>query len=232
MKLSVVIPTLNEGENIAACVASARQVSAGWGGRVEIIVADGGSQDQTAESARSSGAVVVVSAPGRGKQLHEGVRHATGDVILLLHADTRLSPEAGTQMAEALQDERVGCGAFRQQIEAEGMVYRWIEAGNALRVRLLGMAYGDQAIFARRAWIEAIGGVPPLPLMEDVELMRRLGRHGRPVLLDGPLRISARRWQQNGIVRQTIKNWGLVTAYRLGISPERLARWYRPHRRG
>lgn len=144
----------------------------------------------------------------------------------MLHADTVPCPAMGVQLAEALADPAVGCGAFRQRIDASGLLYRWLEAGNAFRARRLRTPYGDQAIFVRSELLERVGGVPDLPLMEDVELMRRLREHTRPVLLDGPLTVSARRWRRRGVVRQTATNWALVLAYRCGVSPERLASWY------
>lgn len=211
------------------CLESARGLAESWRGEVEIIVADGGSHDQTSDRAREAGATVVSSVPGRGRQIHAGISRASGEVVLMLHADTRLAGEAGGQLKAALQDPRVACGAFRQRIDAAGMRFRWLEAGNAFRARRLGMPYGDQAIFARRALFDTIGGMPQIPLMEDVELLRRLRRHGWPVLLPGPLTVSARRWDKNGVFWQTAKNWALVLAYRVGVSPERLARWYRAH---
>lgn len=227
MKLSVLIPTLNEAERIVECLDSVQRLAAGWPGPLEVVVADGGSDDATRSMAASAGAIVVTCPPGRGNQLRLGANQSTGDVILMLHADTRLAAEASLQLAEALDDPQVGCGAFRQQIDAVGRRFRWLEAGNAFRVRRLGMPYGDQAIFVRRSLLEAVGGVPALPLMEDVALMRRLRKRAWPVLLPGPLLVSARRWEQNGVVRQTGQNWAFVVMYHLGVSPERLASWYR-----
>ncbi|TWT98056.1 Glucosyl-3-phosphoglycerate synthase [Botrimarina colliarenosi] len=233
MKLSVAIPALNEEADIDACVASALGLGAGWGGPVEVVVADGGSRDATPQRAREAGATVVPCQRGRGRQLRAAIGASAGDVVLMLHADATLPPHAGRQLADALADPAVGCGAFRQHIDAGGRLYRWLEAGNAFRASHLGTPYGDQAIFVRRDLLEAIGGVPDQPLMEDVELMWRLRRHGvRPVLLDGPVEVSPRRWRRHGVVRQTARNWGLLTAYALGVSAERIASWYAPHRKG
>jgi hypothetical protein len=123
----------------------------------------------------------------------------------------------------------LNCGGFRQQIEAPQSIYRWLEWGNRLRIRWLGSAYGDQGIFVRREIYEASGGFPLVPLMEDVLLMRQLRRRYKVTLLPGPLHVSPRRWQANGPIRQTIRNWSLMTAFRCGVSPERLARFYRRH---
>lgn len=226
MKLSIVIPTLEEEANLPATLAAVRELSPAWGGEIETLVVDAGSQDATARLAEEAGARVLQTTPGRGRQLRAGCEAATGEAVLLLHADTVPCPAMGGQLAEALCDPAVGCGAFRQQIDARGVLYRWLEAGNAFRARRMRTPYGDQAIFVRRDLLERVGGVPDLPLMEDVELMRRLRKHTRPVLLDGPLKVSARRWRRHGVIRQTATNWALVMAFRCGVSPARLARWY------
>lgn len=223
MSLSVIIPTLNEANHLRRCVQSAQTA-----GATEILVADGGSCDETVCLAEELGARVIASATGRGTQLNAGATAATGEVLLFLHADNWLPKAAGEQIAKALRDESVHHGAFRQTIDAHGFKYRWLERGNAFRARVLATPYGDQAMFARRASIETAGGFPDQPLMEDVALARKLRKLGRPVLLDGPLGVSARRWQQQGVVRQTLRNWMIVTAWGLGVSPERLVRWYRP----
>ncbi|MEO0515351.1 MAG: TIGR04283 family arsenosugar biosynthesis glycosyltransferase [Planctomycetota bacterium] len=224
------IPALNEAENIGRCVASAAALQPGWGGPVEVLVVDGGSEDATTALAASAGARVLASPAGRGRQLRCGTEAATGDIVLMLHADTSLDAAAGQQLAIALDDPKVGCGAYRQSIEGGETRFRLLEWGNALRARRFGMPYGDQAIFVRRELLTRVGGVPGVPLMEDVALMQRLRREAWPVLLPGPLRVSARRWRKHGVVGQTLTNWCLVLAYTLGISPTRLAKWYRPNR--
>ena len=221
MQLSVIIPTLNESSSIAGCVKSAREL-----GATEIIVADGGSVDDTGAIADSQDAQVVAAPPGRGMQMNAGAAASTGDVLLFLHADNWLPPEAREQIEQALRDPAVVHGAFRQRIDAPGRRYRWLEAGNAFRARQLDTPYGDQALFVRRTAWEAIGGFPDQPLMEDVVIARRLRRLGRPALLEGPLHVSARRWQENGVLQQTLTNWGLLAAWMVGVSPGRLASWY------
>ncbi|MEM6798534.1 MAG: TIGR04283 family arsenosugar biosynthesis glycosyltransferase [Planctomycetota bacterium] len=222
-RLSVVVPALNEATNIRAAVDHAWRLEP-----VEVIVADGGSDDGTPDLACQAGALVVTSAPGRGTQLNAGVQAATGEVFLFQHADTWLEPGAAAQLQAALQDPGVQWGAFRQAIGANGFRFRALEWGNALRARVFHLPYGDQAVFARRCAFEHVGGFPDQPLMEDVDLAKRLRRIGRPVLLAGPVNISARRWNENGVVRQTLKNWAILAAWGLGVSPEVLVRWYRP----
>lgn len=231
-RLSVVIPTLNERSNVVDCVTSARGLAAGAEGvEVEVVVSDGGSDDGTADLAAEAGATVVSGEPGRGRQLRAGVAASSGDVVLMLHADTRLPPEAGAQLAASLANPRVGAGAFRQRIDAPGALYRWLEAGNAFRACRFGLPYGDQAIFVRRELLDAVGGVPDLPLMEDVALLQRVRWRAWPVLLPGPLTVSARRWRRSGVVRQTALNWSLLAAFTVGVPAGRLAAWYNGERR-
>ncbi|TWU64803.1 TIGR04283 family arsenosugar biosynthesis glycosyltransferase [Crateriforma conspicua] len=220
-EISIVIPALNEADHIAPCIDSALAA-----GATEIIVSDGGSTDATASIARQSGAGHVIrSLPGRGIQMNSGSVFARGKAILFLHADSRLGNDTLDQICR-LDDEWVW-GACRQRIESSERIYRWIESGNAARVRWMSMAFGDQAIFVRRNVFKSVGGFSESPLMEDVELSRRLRSRGRPKLIDGPVITSARRWQNRGPVRQTLLNWRIQIAYKLGVAPETLADWYR-----
>lgn len=218
--ISVIIPTLNEAGRIAELITSTRQV-----GECEIIVIDGGSTDGTRERAASAD-IVLSSEPGRAKQQNAGAVASRGDVLLFLHADCQLPAGAFEAIRTAMQDERTVGGCFQQQIEADGWAYRWLERGNTGRVRWLGMAYGDQGIFVRRCVFEGLGRFADVKLMEDVLLMKRLGRAGRFVLLDERLSVSARRWQRHGIVRQTLRNWLFLALAMCGVSPNRLARFY------
>jgi rSAM/selenodomain-associated transferase 2 len=216
----VVIPTLDEEAWVGGAIASARTA----GPRVEVLVVDGGSRDATREVAAAGGATVVDAPRGRGVQLHAGARRAQGEWLVFLHADTRLD----TGWAEALAGlgAAVVGGAFRFAVDSPRGAYRCIEAGVTLRCRVLRLPFGDQAIFCRRTAYEAVGGFPPLPLMEDVAFVRRLRRAG-PLALP-PLRAltSCRRWERHGLVRTTLRNWGLLALYDLGWSPEHLARLY------
>lgn len=219
---------LNESRRVAQAVQRAFALASDQIEVHEVFVIDGASEDETVLNAKQAGATVLHSKPGRGIQLATGAREATGDVVLILHVDNWLDPTASDQMTRALKEGQVESGAFWQRIEAEGFGYRALEWGNAMRVRWFGLAYGDQAIFVRRSVLELVGGIPEVPLMEDVALMRLLKKRKHPVLLKGPLYISPRRWQQNGVVRQTLKNWFLLTAYSLGMPAERIVRWYEP----
>lgn len=215
---------LNEEENLGKAAASAWKAGAD-----EVIVVDGGSDDRTIEIARQHDSKVLSCDAGRAAQQNSGASQADGEVLLFLHADNWLADSCLEQVRDALKNDQRLAGAFHQKIAASGIGFRLLERGNAARVRLLGLPYGDQAIFIRRATFEELGGFPEVRLMEDLLLMKKLRRSVRPVLLPGPLHVSARRWQQNGVVRQTMRNWSLLTAYKLGCSPDRLARFYARH---
>ena len=218
--LSVVIPTLNEEPLIAGAVANAFAAGAS-----EVIVADGGSSDRTTELAINAGALVVSGARGRGPQLNLGAREARGAALCFLHADSRLSPAAGSQIAEALADPRVVGGNFRIRFGSS-------LHGRALRafyhvIRRLGVYYGDSAIFCRRSAFEAAGGFPPHPIMEDLALVRALHRRGRMAYLPGPVEASPRRWEQGGIA-QAWASWLVIQSlYFARVPPSRLATLYR-----
>lgn len=222
MRVSVVIPALNEAAGIASAIDSA----AGAG---EVIVADGGSHDATAAIAERLGARLVRSERGRALQQNAGAAVATGDVLLFLHADTRLPTGWPAAVERALRRPKVVAGAFRLGFDDGAFVFRVIEWGGWLRTRLTGIPYGDQAIFVRRAAFERAGGFPALPLMEDVALGRRLKRLGRLVLLPERVETSARRFRTEGPLRAVLRNWRLIALYHLGRDPEALRRHYPDH---
>lgn len=224
MRLSVIIPAINERTNIASAIQSA------WhAGAAEVIVVDGGSSDGTAELAQSYRGRVIRTEAGRARQLNEGARSAQGDWLLFLHADCRLSVAVGDQLAVVERNPLLGWGAFRQRIDGRRPGYRLLELGNALRVTLLGMPFGDQAVFVRREFFERLGRFKSLPLLEDADFAARARRVSRPVLLPGPVLVSARRWKEAGLIRQTLHNWRILYGWRRGRSIEELARTYRRH---
>lgn len=219
MKVSVIIPALNEEENISGAVASA-------GNGVEVIVADCHSTDGTARVARALGAQVCQTAQGRGAQMDEAAAKAAGDVFVFLHADTRLPESWLEAVTEALKDERVAGGAFRLSIDSAGIGFRVSEGLVTLRSTLFNLIYGDQVIFARKNAFLKAGGFRKLPLMEDVDCVKRLRRQGRFVLLSRRATTSARRWTAKGMVKNSLGNWLILALYMAGVSPHRLCRWY------
>jgi rSAM/selenodomain-associated transferase 2 len=224
MRVSVVIPVINEAPRISQAIDRAWQAGAD-----EVIVVDGGSDDPTAEIASHSRCQLVNSVAGRATQQNCGAAAATGEVLLFLHADNWLAADGAEQIRQTLANSQHLCGAFRQSIQARGRIYRWLEWGNARRAGRRGLPYGDQGIFIRRNLFEHMGGFPEVPLMEDLIFMRRLRRRAWPVLLPGPLHVDPRRWQRHGVIRQTLRNRCLVTAYHLGVPPSRLAHFYHRH---
>jgi len=221
MSLSVVVPALDEEETLPLALAAARQP-----GVTEIVVADGGSRDATLRVAGALADRVLRAPRGRAAQMNAGAAIACGDVLLFLHADTRLPPGYPERVRAALSDAGAVGGRFDVRLDADGAVYRALGWLISVRSRLSGVATGDQAIFVRRPVFERLGGYPPIPLMEDIALCRALKREGRMVALRDAVVTSARRWQRHGLTRTVLVMWGLRAAYYAGVSPARLARFY------
>jgi len=219
--ISVVIPTLNEAENIVRTIESVGKASG-----VEIIVVDGGSTDETVRRAETCGARVLRVASGRAKQMNIGAGEAVGDILLFLHADTRTPQGFEDHIRRALADPSTVAGAFSLWIDADAPGLRIVERLTNWRSRHLQMPYGDQGIFIRAEFFRAMGGFPEIPLMEDFELVRRLRKRGRIVIVPIPVRISGRRWRSLGVLRTTLINQAIILGYLVGISPPRLVRWY------
>ncbi len=226
-RLSVIIPTLNEQDQVSLAIESA--ILFAQGDSPEIIVVDGGSCDDSASRAEAAGARLFATAPGRAVQMNHGVAVSSGTVVLFLHADSQLPVNGWPVLKQALEHQACW-GCFRQRIDHPRHFYRWIESGNAARARWMGRVFGDQALWiTRQAW-DRCGGYPEWPLMEDVEISRRLRKFSWPVLLQAQVTTSPRRWEKNGILRQTLLNWSLQIRHLFGSQPGDLAARYRPHR--
>lgn len=221
-RISVIVPTLNESANLGLALASTAR---GWS--VEVIVVDGGSDDGTADVARLCGARVMSAARGRARQMNAGAATASGDVLLFFHADTQLPWGFDECVRHALARPGVVAGAFEFAIDGDGAALRVVERLTNFRARRLQMPYGDQAIFLRAETFRAVGGFPEIPIMEDYELVARLRRRGKVEVVHAPAVTSARRWERVGVFRTTLLNQVMIGGYWLGVSPERLAGWYR-----
>ncbi|MBN3895868.1 MAG: TIGR04283 family arsenosugar biosynthesis glycosyltransferase [Nostoc sp. NOS(2021)] len=221
-RISIIIPTLNEAANIKEAIATTQPST-----NIEIIVVDAGSHDSTLEIAQSLDIKVILSSPGRAVQMNAGAVAASGDILLFLHADTRLPTGFDDMIRTTLQQPGIVAGAFNLRIDASLLSLRWVEWGVNMRSHFCQMPYGDQAIFLTKAVFQQIGGFPELPIMEDFELMRRLKRTGRIVIIPTPVVTSARRWLQKGVFKTTLLNQIVIIAYLLGISPQRICSWYR-----
>ncbi|MGN8158008.1 TIGR04283 family arsenosugar biosynthesis glycosyltransferase [Salinisphaera sp. SWV1] len=221
--LSIIVPALDE----AAGIAAALQSLAGLRRRgAEVIVVDGGSADDTLAQAAPLADRTLRSARGRAVQMNAGARAAGADVLLFLHADTRLSDDADTRIHDALADGRHVWGRFDVRIEGRAALLPVIAWAMNRRSRLTGIATGDQAIFVTRRAFDRVGGFTPQALMEDIALSRRLKTLSRPACLHQRVTTAGRRWDENGALRTIILMWTLRLAYVCGVSPARLARWY------
>jgi len=208
---SVIIPVRNEAENLAAILPELLAIPG-----IEVLVADGGSSDNTVAVAESLGAIVLSGSPCRAMQMNNGARAARSDVLLFLHGDTRLEQGFVGRIREVLQQKGVAAGAFRLKIDGRGYGLRIIEWLANLRSRLWQMPYGDQGIFVRADVFFSVGGFPSLPIMEDFELIRRLKHKGRIRILPLAAVTSPRRWMKLGIIRTTIINQAIIAGYLLG----------------
>ncbi len=220
--ISVIIPTLNEQDHIGRAIRSA---VAAEHGEVEVIVVDGGSDDATVRIARECGARVLRAPRGRARQMNVGVKASRGDVLLFLHADSRLPPDFATHVRLTLTAPATVAGAFALQLEPPSPVMRFYAATTNLRSRFMSLPYGDQAVFLTRAAFDRIRGYPDLPIMEDLELVRRLRRLGRVRIVNRAVTTSARRWQRHGVFKTSLLNQFLILAHLAGVPAETLYRW-------
>lgn len=219
-RISVVIPALNEATHIENTIRGCLRAH-----NVEVLVADGGSVDDTVHQAAAAGARIVHSPEGRARQMNAGADAATGGILLFLHADTKLPARFDQDVRKLLAENDV-LGAFRLRLDARGGGYRVIEWGVFLRARLLGFPYGDQCLFLTRDFFHRLGGFPEQPILEDYELVRRAGRVGRIRFTTSCVTTSARRWEKRGLWRTSLLNAVIFLAYPLGVSADRIARWY------
>ncbi len=224
--ISIVIPVFQEAYTINHTLD--HLINLPFSGRFDIIVVDAAPSPTTIGAIRRTDVAKITAPKGRGPQMNRGAAAAAGDILLFLHADTRLPLDALESVAEALRSPRIVGGAFHLGIASSNPLFRVIEAAVSLRTRLTRIPYGDQALFFDRRFFSRIGGFSDIGIMEDVELMRRVKKGGHRIrILPARVRTSPRRWQREGIVNCTLRNWLLLTRFYLGTPPDRLARHYR-----
>jgi rSAM/selenodomain-associated transferase 2 len=222
MRVSIIVPTLNEQTRISTTLRKLLQLAGGK----EIAVVDGGSKDRTLELARAEGVRTINAPRGRGPQMHAGVMETTGDVLWFVHADTIPPSEALEDIRTALADPEVVGGNFGLLFDGPSRAARQLTAIYP-SLRRLGLCYGDSGMFVRREVYERIGGFRPLPLFEDLDLLRRLRRTGRFVHLPQRMVTSSRRFENENFILVWLQWTALQVLYWCGISPRILARWYR-----
>ena len=220
MKITVIIPALNEATNILRSLDSIT----GQHGEFEIIVVDGCSTDGTADVARRHARVIASEQRGRAIQMNAGAQHACGEVFVFLHADSCLPRNALSMLRSALADPKIVGGTFTLRFDSTQFLLRFIAFFTRFRFRFFH--YGDQGIFVRRAIFEELGGFKQIPVMEDIDFLQRLSRRGCVTLIKKPVTSSARRFLRHGIIRQQLLDILLVVLYLLGVSPEKLSKWY------
>lgn len=239
MKISIVVPVLNEAARIDACLDHALAQAYATGQIVEVIVVDGGSTDGTVARAKAREEklgpdrirVIAATRRGRARQLNAGAREAKGDVVVFLHVDTELPPDAVTRIARAV-DDGADYGWFTVRIASRDPRLRFASRIWSMRSKLFVSSTGDQAQFFRRDFFFRAGAYPPFDLCEDLAILRHARRIGRHTCIDAPVTTSARRWEANGVGRTIAKMWKLRLGYHLGVRPEQLAKEWRALTRG
>lgn len=222
---SIVIPVLNEGDRINALIEHLH--NQGFESSYEIIVVDGDPQGGTVKAIQSEDVVTITTEKGRGRQMNAGAAMSSGDILIFLHVDTILPDGALNKISRALDKQDYVGGAFDLKIDSDRLFLKYISVRASLRSRWNRIPYGDQAIFMRKQYFDRIGGFKDIPLMEDVDLMRRIKKDGRKIhILPDKVTTSARRWQRDGALYTTVRNHILVVLFRLGVSPDRLAKYY------
>ena len=225
MKTSIIIPTFNESLLLADTLSRVQQH-----GPHEVIIGDGGSEDDTVAIARRLGARVVDSACGRAVQMNTAAREATGDLLMFLHADSHIDSCGYKKMVDTMSRENYVGGAFSLHIQSDLSSMKTISRLATLRSRTLNLVYGDQAIFVKADAFQALNGFSPLPICEDLDFFLKLKKHGRVIILKEKAVTSSRRWIKEGVTFTTVRNIAIATLFLLGFPPARMSKWYLPKR--
>jgi len=225
---SIIVPVLNEADQINPLIEHIH--NQGFGPLYEVIVVDGDPQGGTVRIIQDKDVIAITTEKGRGRQMNAGAAVARGEILIFLHADTKLPDGALEKISRALEDRDYVGGAFDLRIDSDRLFLKYIAIRASLRSRLNRIPYGDQAIFLRKKYFDLIGRFKEIPLMEDVDLIRRIKKDGKQIyILPDKVITSARRWESEGALYTTVRNQILVGLFYLGVSPHRLAKYYRRH---
>ena len=225
-RISIIVPVLNEQSIINELIEHLYDLP--YAGGREVIVVDGNQNQNTLAVISRGGVKKIASSRGRGVQMNAGAAEAIGETLLFLHADTRLPPVALERIGLTIEPPHIVGGAFDLGIPSNKWGFRLIETVASWRSRITRIPYGDQAIFIKRTVFEQIGGFKEIPIMEDVEFMRRVRKSGRKItIIPLKVRTAARRWEKEGLLYTTLRNWILISAYACGVSPRRLSKFYK-----
>lgn len=223
--ISIIVPVFNESQIINSTIDYLYNLD--FAGDFEIIVVDGNPAGTTINTITNADVKKIIGKKGRGSQMNQGAAVANGDVLLFLHTDTLLSHDALDQIIAATEQHDIVGGAFDLGIQSEKNIYRLIEQTASMRSRLTRIPYGDQAVFLKKRFFDQIGGFRDIPIMEDVELMQRVKKTGKKIkFIARKVQTSSRRWENEGIAYCTLRNWTLITLFLLGVSPEKLKKFY------
>jgi len=218
--ISVIIPAYNEEKDISKTIESLAGIN-----DLEVIIADGGSCDQTLNIVRSYSVKLICTSKGRASQCNEGVKVSEGEILLFLHADCVLAKDSIEAIKECVDKGFIG-GCLKQKIQRDKIIYRLIEKSGNIRARIFRIFYGDQAIFVRRDIFSKIGGFDKVDLFEDVLFSKKLKKHGKTCFLNKEVYTSARRWRNQGIIKATLINWIVTIGFLFGVSPRVLKKVY------
>jgi rSAM/selenodomain-associated transferase 2 len=228
ISFSIIVPVLNEAPSINSIIGHLHSLEGNE--EAEIIVVDGDPGRGTLRAITHDHVKKIKSLKGRGKQMNEGAKDARGNILLFLHADTELPPHALGLITTAMRDKQCVAGAFDLGIKSKRLIFRVIEVAASVRSRVTNIPFGDQAIFVRKDYFHKIGGYRDIPIMEDVDIMKRIKKRGDKIfIIRNKVHTSSRRWEKEGILRCTLRNWFLQMLYLLGRSPHKLSRFYRHH---
>ena len=225
VRVSIIIPVLHETDINGFLDPLFEDFSHAF---FEVIVVDGDPLGMSVKTIERPDVICLVATAGRGPQMNAGARVARGDVVLFLHCDTQLPKNAFEKIQETLGPSRFKAGAFTLRFNSKKKIYSLIARGASLRCRLTRIPYGDQAFFMTRRFFFQMGGFMEIPVMEDMDLMRRIARRGERVrILGEAVSTSPRRWEEEGILFSLLRTWVLATLFLCGVSPERLRPYYR-----